>query len=551
MAISRIPLAAILLMACSASCAAAPARPASAAASIPKADKEHIRAHIAFLADDLLEGRETGSRGYDIAASYVAAQMRQYGVAPRGDNGGYLQKVPMRMSRLVPRSAVFELHGKAGKESLVIYDQFAASSSSLEEQSEVSAPLVFIGHGIQAPRFGIDDYAGIDVKGKIVVLLARGPTNLPTEEGAHFVNSRQKRELASKYGAVGIVSVHTPAMEKVFPFAKNRDYQYIPDIAWVNPAGKSAHEDGVLQNRVGISIAAAHKLFASSAVKLDELYALAAANKPLPRFDLNLNARLAKKSTHSAMASSNVIGMIEGSDPVLKNEYVVYSAHLDHLGTVKEKSGDNIYNGAMDNASGVATLLEAARMFAQSKVRPKRSILFIALTGEEKGMLGSEYFAGNPTVPKGSIVANVNLDMPLLTFDFNNVVAFGAEHSTLKEIAAGAVRKMGLTLLPDPWPEQGSFTRSDQYAFVREGIPAISIKTGIGSFRKDEEPAKLWSAFRASHYHEPSDDLNLPFNFDAAARFAQLNYMVALEIANAPKRPVWNKGDFFGDTFSK
>jgi hypothetical protein len=545
-AISRLPLAAALLLAMSGALAAKPAT-----APVPKADKEHIRAHIAFLADDLLEGRETGSRGYDIAASYVASQLRQYGVAPRGDAGGYLQKVPMRMARLVPGSAVFELHGKTGKEALVQFDQFSATASTLEEQSEVTAPLVFIGHGIQAPRFGIDDYAGVDVKGKIVVTLARGPSNLPTEEGAHFMSGRQKRELANKYGAVGMVSLHTPAAEKVSPFAKIRDYQHIPVMSWVDPAGKAAHEDGVMQNRTGLSMAASQKLFANVDVKLDELYALAAANKPLPKMDLNMSARLAKKSTLSNLASHNVIGMIEGSDPVLKNEYVVYSAHLDHLGTVKEKSGDNIYNGAMDNASGVATLLEAARMFAQSPVRPKRSILFIALTGEEKGMLGSEYFAANPTVPKGSIVANVNLDMPLVTYDFSDVVAFGAEHSTLKTIAEGAVRKLGLNLVPDPWPEQGSFTRSDQYAFVQQGIPAISIKTGIGSFRKDEDPAKLWAAFRASYYHQPNDDLKLPFNFDAAARFAQLNYMVALEIANAPKRPIWNKGDFFGDTFSK
>ena len=540
-------------IACAALLAASTVSAASLAAApaVPKADKEAMRAHIAFLADDLLEGRETGSRGYDIAANYVASQMRQYGVLPKGDHGGYLQKVPLRMARLAPGSAVLELHGKNGKESLAYLDQFVATASTLEAVSEVSAPLVFIGHGIEAPRFGHDDYAGMDVKGKMVVVLAGRPSTFPTEEGAHFGSSRQKRLSAVRHGAVGMIVIPTPATEKVFPFAKNRDYQYVPDMAWIDKEGKAGRESGVFQNRVGLSIPAAQRLFANVDARLDDIYALAAANKPVPRLDLQLSARAAKKSTLSDLSSSNVIGMIEGSDPVLKHEYVVYSAHMDHLGTIKEKTGDNIYNGAMDNASGVATLLEAARMFSRSGVRPKRSILFIALTGEEKGMLGSDYFASNPTVPKGAIVANVNLDMPLLTYDFKDVVAFGSQHSTLQGIAASAVKKMGLDLLPDPWPEQGIFTRSDQYMFVQQGIPALAIKTGMGSYRKDENPVKLWADFRATHYHEPSDDLALPFNFDAAARFAQLNYMIALEIANAPKRPAWNKDDFFGDTFSK
>ena len=524
---------------------------AYAAAPVPKADKANIEAHLAFLADDLLEGRETGTRGFDIAASYVASQFRQHGVLPKGDRGGYLQSVPLRVTRLVQGSQVFELDGPAGKQVLAYLDDFAMGGSVVEQQSEVSAPLVFVGYGIRAPRFEHDDYAGLDVKGKIVVVLAGKPTRFPTEEGAHFGSARHKRELASKLGALGLISVQTPVTEKVSPFSRQRDNQHAAGMTWLDGAGKPVLEAGLVQNGAAVSIPGARKLFANVNAKLDDIYALAADNKPVPSMDLKLSARLAKRSALGTLASHNVVGMIEGSDPLLKNEYVVYSAHLDHIGVVKEKTGDNLYNGAMDNASGVATLLEAARMFGEAKTRPKRSVLFIALTGEEKGLLGSDFFASNPTVPRGSIVANVNLDMPLLTFDFKNVVAFGAEHSTLKAIAAKAVRKIGLTVVPDPWPEQGSFTRSDQYSFVRQGIPAISIKTGIGSFRKDEDPAKLWAAFRSTHYHQPSDDLSLPFNFDAAARFAQLNYLIALEIANAPQRPVWNRGDFFGDTFAK
>ncbi len=524
---------------------------ALAAGATPKADQNNIRAHLDFLADDLLEGRETGTRGYDIAARYVASQLRQYGVAPKGEQGSYLQPVPLRVTRLVHGSQVLELHGKTGKQALVYLDDYAVGGSLVEEQSELTAPLIFVGYGIQAGRFSHDDYAGLDVKGKIVVVLSGKPTRFPTEEGAHFGSIRHKRELATRLGAVGIIALQTPVTEKVSPFARQRDNQYAADMTWVDAAGKPVLDMALVQHRASLSLKGAAKLFTGVDARLDDIYALAANNQPVPRMDLNLSARMAKRSALATLSSNNVVGMIEGSDPVLKHEFVVYSAHLDHIGTVKEKSGDNIYNGAMDNASGVATLLEAARMFAQAPTRPKRSVLFVALTGEEKGLLGSDYFATNPTVPRGSIVANVNLDMPLLTFDFKNVVAFGAEHSSLKHTAARAVGKLGLSLLPDPWPEQGSFTRSDQYSFVRKGIPAIAIKTGMGSYSKDEDPAKMWAAFRSTHYHQPSDDLSLPFNFHAAARFAQLNYMIALEIANAPKRPVWNRGDFFGDTFAR
>lgn len=524
---------------------------AAATATAPQADKNMIRAHLSFLADDMLEGRETGSRGYDLAARYVAAQFQQYGLAPKGAPGSFLQPVPLRATRLVADTARVEIRSPAGTETLAYIDDYAVSGSLLEDRSEVSAPLVFAGYGIQASRLGHDDYAQLDVKGKIVVVLSGKPSRFPTEEGAHFSGSEHKLALAAQHGAVGMITLQTPVAEKVRPFASFKEYRHIPTMSWVQASGVAARELPAMQNRVSLSVAASRKLFSQVEAKLDDIYALAEANKPLPRMDLKLSARLAKQSTRSEVASSNVVGMIEGGDPLLKNEYVVFSAHLDHLGQIKEKSGDNIYNGAMDNASGVATLIETARLFSQSGVKPKRSILFVAVTGEEKGLLGADYFAQNPTVPAGAMVANVNLDMPLLTFDFRNVMAFGAEHSSLKGTATQALKKMNLELIPDPWPEQGLFTRSDHYMFVRQGIPSIFLATGMASFNKDENGAKLWGEFLSKHYHKPSDDLNLPINFDAAARFAQLNYNIALEIANAAQKPSWNKGDFFGDTFRK
>lgn len=515
------------------------------------ADKNMIRAHLGFLADDLLEGRETGSRGYDIAARYVASQFLQYGVKPKGDKDGYLQHVPLRATRLVQESPVVELRSARGTETLAYLEDYAVSGSLLEDQSGVTAPLVFVGYGIRADRLRHDDYGNIDVKGKIVVVLSGKPGSFPTEEGAHFASGDHKRGLAAQHGAVGIVTLQTPVAEKAAPFSRNKDYRFIPSMSWVQADGTPARETASMQNRVSLSIPASRKLFSQVDVRLDDIFALAKDNRPLPRMDLNMSMRMSKKSERTEVSSSNVAGMIEGSDPVLKHEYVVFTAHLDHLGQVKERSGDNIFNGAMDNSTGVATLIEAARLFTRSGVAPKRSILFVAVTGEEKGLLGADYFATNPTVPRGSIVANVNLDMPLLVYDFNNVMAFGAEHSTLKGTATRALKKMGMDLIPDPWPEMGLFTRSDHYMFVRQGIPSIFLATGMGSARKDENPAKLWNEFLTSRYHQPNDDLAQPINYDAAARFAQLNYNIAREIADAPVRPAWNKDDFFGDTFSK
>lgn len=517
----------------------------------PKADKAAIKAHLSFLADDLLEGRESGSRGYDIAANYVAAQFAQYGVAPKGDKGGYLQTVPLRSTRLVPGSAVVELHSPAGVERLSGTTDFVMSGSASEDKSNVDAPMVFVGYGIRSERFKHDDYAKVDVKGKIVVVLHGKPNRFPTEEGAHFGSTSEKSKLAAQLGAVGMVTLWTPTSEKVSGFAKLIKNNLFPGMVWLDAAGQPARHLPGMKGAVNLSMPAARRLFSRTSVKLDDIYAQAAAGKPIAPLDMNMAMRMSKSSTRADLKSSNVVGMIEGSDPKLKNEYVVLSAHLDHIGQVKEKTGDNIYNGAMDNASGVATMLETARLFSKSRAKPKRSILFVALTAEEKGLLGSDYFATNPPVPAGALIANVNLDMPLLTFDFKNVIAFGAEHSTLKGHATRALEKMGLSLMPDPWPAQGIFTRSDHYSFVRQGVPSIFVVTGFGSFNKQENGEKAWEQFQAKHYHQPGDDLSLPFNFDAAARFAQLNYNIALEIANARDKPTWNAGDFFGDTFKK
>lgn len=521
------------------------------AMAAPKADKEAIRAHVAFLADDLLEGRETGGRGFDIAAGYVASQFSQYGLRPMGEKGTFLQRVPLRSTMLAPGSSFVELHSAAGVEHLAEGSDYLVPAGGADEPAATAVPMVFAGYGIRADRFKHDDYAGLDVKGKIVVVLQGKPSRFPTEEGAHFGNGSEKRKLAAQLGAVGMVTVWTPVAEKAYSFKAFQEGLAFPNMNWIDAAGKPAHYLPGVQDGVALSMAGARKLFAGSGANVDEVVAAAAANQPMPRVDLKTSMKMGRKVVTRDLASNNVVAMIEGSDPQLKKEFVVFSAHLDHIGQLKEKSGDNIYNGAMDNASGVAIMLETARMFSQPGARPRRSILFIALTAEEKGLLGSEYFAMNPTVPAGAMVANINLDMPLLTFDFKNVVAFGAQHSSLQHSTDRALKSIGLERIADPWPDLGLFTRSDHYSFVQQGIPSIFLATGMASFKKDEEAPKIWGEFLGKHYHKPSDDLALPFNFDAAARFAQVNYSIGREIADAKNKPTWNKGDFFGDTFKK
>ena len=530
------------------SAAAAPRAPKA-----PQADKEAIRAHLAFLADDLLEGRATGTRGFDIAANYVASQFTQYHLVPKGDKGGYLQGFALRSTTQVPASALVEIASASGVVQMSATEDFVLALDGGVAPLSAPRPLVFVGYGIRAERFKHDDFAGLDVKGKIVVNLQGYPGTFPGEEGAHFGSQREKGRLAAQLGAAGMVTLWTPLSEANFPFKQKvlASGHFSNSIDWLNPAGKPGGQLAGMQDTVYLGLPGARKLFPHADVQLDDVYAAAAANKPLPRVHLKTTMRIAHRSESADIASSNVVGMIEGSDPLLKNEYVVFTAHLDHLGQSKEKIGDNIYNGAMDNASGVATLIETARMFSQSARKPRRSILFIALTGEEKGLVGSGYFAANPSVPVGAIVADINLDMPLLTFDFKNVMAFGSEHSSLKGNAERALKALGLGLIPDPWPAKGLFVRSDHYNFVRQGIPSIFLATGMASFNKDEDAAKLWDEFREKRYHQPSDDLSQPINYAAAARFATVNYNIGRDIADTPARPTWNKGNFFGDTFRK
>jgi len=514
---------------------------------LPPANAEAIRAHVAFLADDLLEGRATGSRGYDIAARYVATQMALLGLRPAGTGGDWLQPVSLLQATRVipPAEAVITRDGK--QVALAPADEFLPSAGYFGNEAEVEAPMVFVGYGIHAPRFGHDDFAGLDLQGKIAVVLDGSPDTLPSSERAH--HSREKtREIESR-GAVGIVAVETPVDAAKTPWEKKVLLATIPSRRLLDEDGQPIEAYPGLRARLYVNVQAAAKLFEGGPKPLEQVWADAEADLP-QGFDLPASIRIRTRTELSRMASANVVGLLEGSDPVLRNEYVVFSAHLDHLGVGTPVNGDAIYNGALDNASGVAVMLEAARLIAAGP-RPKRSILFLAVTAEENGLLGSKWFARNPTVPKGAIVANVNMDMPVMLYPAGGITAFGAEHSTLGEVARRATEAEGLQLVPDQVPDEVLFVRSDQYAFVREGIPALYIDDANLSTDPSVDPDTVFRDHMRVNYHMPTDDMSLPIHWPSMATLARINARIGIAVANDPQRPSWLPGDFFGETFGK
>lgn len=546
---------AALLMVAQPVLAAAPAKPAVAAAPKKSAARsdfvpspEAIKAHMTFLADDTLEGREAGTRGYDIAANYVAAQYALLGVKPAGDKGSYLQRVPLLAFRPSGEGAVSVTGADGAAVALKYGEDYLPNAQAQAADLTVEAPLVFVGFGIVDATRGRDDYAGLDVKGKIVVMLTGAPSSIQTEERAHLSSPNTKRTEAAKRGAIGVVTIPTTSGEKRRPFARGLNGMKEWRITWRDAQDVGAIRAPGAPALAQISLAGAEKLFAGAATPLASV--LAEAEKPegaVKGFPLASKIKVTLKTEIEKRESSNVVGLIEGSDPTLKAQTIILSAHLDHIG-IKEnaKPGeDRVNNGALDNASGIATLLEVARGFKNTKVRPKRSIVLLAVTAEEKGLVGSDYFANNPTVKKADIAADVNLDMPVLLYPFTDVIAFGANRSTVGEAVQKAAGRVGVALSGDPLPEEGLFTRSDHYRFVEQGVPSVFLMTG---FQNGGE--KAFTTFLKTNYHNPADDLNQPIDYQAAAKFALVNYEIARELANTPARPVWKKGDFFGAAFA-
>lgn len=510
------------------------------------ADARRIEADVRFLADDLLEGREAGTRGYDLASLYVAQRFRAMGLAPAGDDGSYFQVVPMLRGVTQAEGNALVVTRDGQSRSLVFRDEFLPGVNFNEAQASVEAPAVFVGQGVHAPELQHDDFAGVDVKGKIAVLFGGAPARFDNDRRAFYSSRRTKAEELARRGAVGMIVVQTDDEQKKSPWERGARN-------WDRPAMRLRGEDGKgidtwpqLRVSAGVSAASADALLATSGHDAKALFQQLRDGK-LRAFDLPGTVRMSAHTLITPIDSRNVVARLDGSDATKKNEHVVFSAHLDHVGIGAPVNGDAIYNGALDNALGIAVMLEAANRLAHETPAPQRSLLFVAVTAEEKGLLGAEWFARHPTVPRESMVANVNMDMPLLLAPTKDVVPIGLEHSTLQPLVQQAAKEIGVDLSPDPAPEEVVFVRSDQYAFIRAGVPAVYLDGGYQGRDGDAKPVQ--EAFLRERYHQPGDDLSQPIEYADAARLAKLNARIGRLIADAPQRPAWNPGDFFGEKF--
>jgi Zn-dependent M28 family amino/carboxypeptidase len=508
-----------------------------------------IEADVRFLADDLLEGREAGTRGYDLAALYVASRYRLLGLEPAGEDGTYYQRVTMVRGVRERDGSRFAITRDGRTTDFAFESEFLPGVNYTAGAAEVTAPMVFVGQAVRAPGLQHDDLAGVDVKGKIAVMLSNAPARFPVDQRAFYSSTTEKFRELERLGAVGVIFLGDPVDEQKRPWALDAPNWRRPGMRLVDAQGRPVDDFPGLAVRVSCNVKLADAIFAGSPHTAPEVFAMLEQGT-LRSFDLAGTATLATRGRLERVASHNVVARLPGSNPALSAEHVVFTAHLDHVGVGVPHDGDSIYNGAQDNAVGVATMLEAAQLLAARPKRPQRSMLFIALTAEEKGLLGSFHFAAQPTVPAASIVANVNMDMPLLLTDVTDVIPVGIEHSSLESVAVRAVTEAGLTLTPDPFPEEVVFVRSDQYPFVRQGVPSIYLNAGVKP-RDGSDGNRLVTDFLSHHYHLPSDDLGGPIHWLSAARLAYVNYRIGLLIGNDPARPAWKPGDFFGQQFGR
>src|SRR5262245_18084485 len=492
--------------------------------------------HVQALANDGMEGRNTGTPAHKRAAEYVADQFKKAGLEPAGTNG-YLQPVAFRTRRIVEaQSSLALVHN--GKTEPLVLGEHANISMRADPVPSIEAPLVFAGYGLNIPERGINDLAGLNLKGAIVAYISAAPKSLPGPLQAHFGSAAERWKAYQAAGAIGTISIANPKTTDI-PWERSTLSRLQPAMSLAD----ASLEDALGQQfAVTMNPAHADKLLAGTGHTFAELLALVDADKSVPAFPLSVRLKATAKVEHSNVESQNVAGVFRGSDPNRRNEYVVLSAHLDHLGIGEPINGDKIYNGAMDNASGIAAILNVAASLHDSGAKPARSILFVAVTGEEKGELGSRYFAAHTTIPRTSIVANVNTDMFLPLFPLKMLMVLGLDESDLGQDIRAVAKDLGLTVQADPEPQRNRFVRSDQYSFIKSGIPALAMKVGYEANTPEAAIAAKWTAER---YHAPSDDLEQPVDIAAGEKFVDVLRGLALHIANRADRPSWNDSSFF------
>ena len=508
-----------------------------------------IRARMRFLSDSLLQGRAPGTQGYDVAARYVATEMESMGLQPAGVNGTWYQPVPLRSGILDPAKSSLVLIRNGQQEKLVEGKDFAMHNDVVRAHSTVEGSVVFVGFGVTAPEQNYDDFAGIDVRGKIIAVLYGAPPRFSSTVRAYYSDDVVKSNNAVAHGAIGVLDIMQPEELKRYPWEWVVPQIHAGAMRWLTKHGTP--HDTFPQLRAGalLNQGATEKLFAGASKSLDQAFADARASKP-QAFALPVSVRLESTGTLTGLESSNIVGKLEGSDPTLREQYVVYTAHVDHLGLCPPVNGDNVCHGALDNASGTSTLLEIARAYSSLPKPPRRSVLFVFVTGEEMGLLGSDYYAHFPTVPLKSIIANINIDAaPGLMYGMKDVVPMGTEHSSLDQDVKAAARELGYSLSPDPMPEEVGFIRSDQYSFVLQGVPAVDIVDGVMATDSKINGLEVMKKWLVTNYHTPLDNMDQPFDYQSAAKAASLNFLVGYDVAQQNQVPEWNAGDFFGEKF--
>jgi Zn-dependent M28 family amino/carboxypeptidase len=511
-----------------------------------------LKAHIRFLSDDLLEGRGTGARGGELAAKYIAAQLEALGAKGVGANGSFFQPVSLVGVKADPNTTL-SVSGANGSESFKFADDFVAFTGAQTEQVDVDADMIFVGYGINAPEQKWNDYKGPadDYRGKILVMLVNDPPATPAEPNlfagktlTYYGRWTYKYEEAARRGAVGAILLHTDDSAG-YPWSVVRT----SNGSWRFDIARGANDTTpFLPLRSWVTDQTARRIMKLAGQDLDSLRA-AAAKRDFQPVKLGLKGKVNLKSEVKRVAAPNVVGIVEGSDPQLKNEYVVYSAHWDHLGVgAPDKNGDTIYNGALDNASGCAVVLAIAEHLASlpPAQRPKRSALFLFPTAEEQGLLGAEWYAHHPVVPLDKTAANVNLDSMNVLGPTKDFEPLGAERSSLKAVVDAVAREMGLSVSPDARPEQGSFFRSDHFPFAKVGVPSISLKEGddyVGHTKEWGE--QQFRAYNTAHYHQPSDEMSDSWNYQGMIQEAEIALAIGTKIANAAAKPEFNPGDEF------
>ena len=525
------------------SVAAAIRLPGIAFAAMETITPDHIRQHVRFLSHDLLEGRGTGQRGGDVAAEYIATQFALYGLKPAGDNGSYMQKVPLVGITPSPETRFWFVppHGSAME--LKPLDDYVAYDETQQPQSDVDADLVYVGYGIEAPEYKWDDYKGTDVKGKVLLMLVNEP---PSDDPKFFKGPAltyygrwtYKYEEAARKGAVGAILIHKTDMAS-----------YGWEVVRNSDSGEKSFlkAEGQPQLKVAswIQLGVAQKLASVAHMDLDTMFADARSPgfKPV-ELPIKLKAHMVSKIRR--FDSNNVLAMVPGSDRKLKDEAIMYTAHYDHLGVRADVPGDNIYNGAQDNATGCGILLEIARAYGQAAQKPRRSVIFASVTAEEQGLLGSEYLGKHPPIPAGKISLDMNYDDVKPLGAPEEVEVSGAERTTFYPIVQATAKEFRLTIRPDARPEAGHFYRSDHFSLARVGIPSFSINEGM-KFKGHPEAWGLEQdrEYTAKHYHQPSDEYHPEMDFTGDSAMARFGFALGWEAAVLPQRIEWQKGDEF------